>query len=134
MDSALRDAVFRWMRKACEDLRIAKLLAAVPEPPLDAVCFHAQQAAEKAFKTFLVSVDAHVERTHSLPRLVELCRQNEPTFERFEETAPELTIYAVSGRYPDDGTSATVEEAKAAILYAESAIQFVENILSERKV
>ena len=44
----------RWLEKACRDLRAATALIALPEPLLDVVVYHCQQAAEKALKGFLV--------------------------------------------------------------------------------
>ncbi|HEX73397.1 MAG TPA: HEPN domain-containing protein, partial [Candidatus Hydrogenedentes bacterium] len=65
-------------------------------------------------------------RTHSLPRLVELCRQHDDAFSQFEDLAPELTIYAVTGRYPDDGsTPVSPEEARAAVASAQAIYSFV---------
>ena len=126
MDKAVRASVKRWLLKGADDLRVPKILLNAEAIPVDAVCFHAQQCAEKSLKAFLVSVDAHVERTHSLPRLVELCRQHDDAFSQFEDLAPELTIYAVTGRTPDDGsTPASPEEARAAVASAQAIYSFV---------
>jgi len=70
MDDVKRLAIERWLVKANNDLRTAQTMITVEDPPTDTVCFHAQQCAEKALKAFLVFQDVHVERTHSLPRLV----------------------------------------------------------------
>jgi len=130
MDDVTRIAVNKWLEKARDDLRVAKILLKEEDIPVDAVCFHAQQSAEKALKAFLVSVDSHVERTHSLPRLLELCRQHCEAFSQFEDLAPELTIYAVTGRYPDDWAApVNQEEALAAATRAETVFSFVEHQL-----
>ncbi|MBI5091146.1 MAG: HEPN domain-containing protein [Candidatus Hydrogenedentes bacterium] len=125
MDEAKKIAVQRWLIKANNDLRTAKTMLAVPEPPLDTVCFHSQQCAEKALKAYLVEKDEHVERTHSLPKLVDTCGRYDAAFETFAVTAPEVTVYAVTGRYPDDWIELGPEEAQKAIVYAEQVLRFV---------
>ena len=97
----------------------------VKDPPTDTVCFHAQQCAEKTLKAYLVSKDEHVERTHSIPRLVELCRQHDESFEQFAHSASELTVYAVAGRYPDDWIDITEEDARSAVEKAHAILRFV---------
>ena len=41
--------------------------------PYDAVCFHAQQAAEKALKAWLAVADVPIPRTHNLEDLQAQC-------------------------------------------------------------
>ena len=105
-------------------------MLSVENPPTDTVCFHAQQCAEKALKAFLVMHDEHVQRTHSLPHLIERCRQHDDGFERFAECAPGLTVYAVTGRYPDDWIEIGENEARAAIESATAILHFVESRIS----
>jgi len=129
MDDVKKLAIERWLVKANNDLRTAQTMMTVEDPPTDTVCFHAQQCAEKALKAFLVFQDMHVERTHSLPRLVELCRGHDDGFEEFVDYAPELTVYAVAGRYPDDWTETTEEESRSAVKKAEAILHFVKTRL-----
>ena len=42
--------IVRWFLKADHDLYTAKTMAATEEIPTEVVCFHSQQAAEKALK------------------------------------------------------------------------------------
>ena len=53
-DEAASDLVERWLTKAAEDLGAATVLLDNPLVARWAVCFHAQQAAEKALKAILV--------------------------------------------------------------------------------
>ena len=49
------DLLKAWIKKAENDLIAAKILFKTkPEPPLDIICFHAQQCAEKYIKAYLV--------------------------------------------------------------------------------
>jgi HEPN domain-containing protein len=95
MDDVKRLAIERWLAKAHNDLVTAKTMAGVDPPITDTACFHAQQCVEKCLKAFLVFADIHVEKTHYLPRLVELCATVDPVFRDLADTAVELTDYAV---------------------------------------
>ncbi|HET8626697.1 MAG TPA: HEPN domain-containing protein [Thermomicrobiales bacterium] len=52
--SERRDLVHGWLRKAISDLAAIEL-ALGAGTALDAACFHAQQAAEKALKAYLIA-------------------------------------------------------------------------------
>ncbi len=125
MDSPRRATIRRWIAKAENDVRTAQVMLRAEPPVTDVVCFHAQQCAEKALKAFLVSSDLHVEKTHYLPRLVELCAGAVPTFDGLRDLAAELTDYAVESRYPDDWREIPVEEARAAVEKTEKVLEFV---------
>ena len=61
-----------------------------------------QQAVEKALKAFLVFNDIVFEKIHNLTVLVELCKDKEPDFGDYLETAAILTPYATAYRYPNE--------------------------------
>lgn len=91
-----------WLEKAEHDLlNIENNLAAV-RVPWDTVCFHAQQAAEKTLKAFLVHHGGHVPRTHDLVTLLTGCVAFAPDLADLEADCRNLTYFAVSTRYPDD--------------------------------
>jgi len=58
-----------WLAKAVSDLTAARRLVDAGGP-YDAVCFHAQQAGEKALKALLAQADAAIPRTHNLEELL----------------------------------------------------------------
>ncbi len=132
MDKSRQTAIERWLEKAENDLKTARVMLATDPPVTDVVCFHAQQCAEKSLKAFLVFADIHVEKTHYLPRLVELCSGVDSAFRNYKDLAAELTDYAVAGRYPDEGADIAVAEAAAAKKNAEKIISFVRKKLSGR--
>jgi HEPN domain-containing protein len=105
------------------------MLSAAP-PVTDTACFHAQQCVEKCLKAFLTAKGKHIEKTHSLPRLVEMCGDLDKDFEKLKETSIELTDYAVVVRYPDDWRDITVEETESAAKRAKAAMEFVRSKLS----
>jgi len=125
-----RAAVERWLVKAGNDLKTAQTMLETDPPITDAVCFHAQQCAEKSFKAFLTFRDVHVEKTHYLPRLLELCRDTDSTFDDLRESAISLTDYAVEIRYPDDWRDIPVDEAAKAVQNAEKIMASIQRKLS----
>jgi len=59
-----------WIGKAEGDFATAKReLAATDNPNYDAVCFHAQQCAEKYLKAFLQEANITFPKTHDLANL-----------------------------------------------------------------
>ncbi len=125
MDDAKNIILRRWLAKAEEDLRSAKN-DLKDEPPITATaCFHAQQCAEKSLKAFLVFVDKHIDRTHSLTYLVDICSDYDLEFQELEDLTGELTQYAIETRYPDDWREISVKEAFEAVENAEKVFNFV---------
>ena len=91
----------QWLAKAESDLVASRRLLD-GGGPYDAVCFHAQQASEKALKAWLASADAPIPRTHNLEDLQALCLVLPPTeiasgLEKLDLS--DLTPFAVEARY-----------------------------------
>ena len=93
-----------WLRYARADLLLAEI-----EPPtgvfLELLCFHAQQSAEKAFKSVLLALTtASPPRTHDLVLLLDLLRHaGAPEPLPLDPVAAQrLSVYAVLTRYPAD--------------------------------
>ena len=125
MDDPKQTTIERWLLKAENDLKTARTMLKADPPVTDVVCFHAQQCVEKCLKAFLVFADVHVKKTHYLPRLVEICRDIDSDFTELEDTAVELTDYAVAGRYPDDWREIPIDEASEAVKNATGAMSFI---------
>lgn len=109
-----------WLRRAHSDLALARL----PRPPgvlLEDLCYHSQQAAEKALKAVLIARSRTVPRTHSIPRLLELMPAQVAVPETVQEAAI-LTDYAVSARYPGLLEPIEEDELERAISLAESVV------------
>jgi HEPN domain-containing protein len=130
MDDLKKTALTRWLAKASNDLTTARTMLTTNPPVTDTACFHAQQCVEKCLKAFLVFAGIHVERTHYLPRLVELCSGFDPGFQEMRGLAVELTDYAVGDRYPDDWREIPRDEATDAVQKAEWAMRFVRRKLN----
>lgn len=82
-------------------------------PNYDAVCFHAQQCAEKYLKSILQEASILFKKTHDLKVLLNDTLQIQPNWNNLLISADALTIYAIEFRYPGD--SADKIEAKEAV-------------------
>ncbi len=82
-------------------------------PNYDAICFHAQQCAEKYLKARLFDADISFRKTHDLLNLFDDISKIETSWTDLEETLSELTIFAVAYRYP--GFSATKEQSAKSV-------------------
>ncbi|MDP3000612.1 MAG: HEPN domain-containing protein [Bryobacterales bacterium] len=112
MRSGPADLARRLFRKAGNDLLAAEIGLA-HGAPLDTVCFHVQQAAEKLLKACLAAKDAEYPFTHELRQLLELAIPDSPFLQEFQSTLPEYTEFAVRFRY-DELPWITGEGARAA--------------------
>ncbi|HEX7434535.1 MAG TPA: HEPN domain-containing protein [Anaerolineaceae bacterium] len=102
-----------WVEKAEGDFATAgRELIARRSPNYDAVCFHAQQVAEKYLKAFLQENGFAIPKTQILLDLLALCLKIEPSFQVIREQLNTLEGYSVQFRYP--GQSANKIEAKLA--------------------
>ena len=118
-----------WKRLAFMDIETARHMFSTYHPvPLEIICFHAQQAAEKMLKCYLVSVKVEPPKTHDMRKLCEMCTEIDSSFNDIFEAAVLLTRYSVIPRYPAE-LGLIEKDATQAIEYAESVMRFVNNKL-----
>jgi HEPN domain-containing protein len=92
-----------WVEKAEGDFATAgRELRARRQPNYDAVCFHAQQTAEKYLKAFLHENGIIFPKTHNLIELLEQCLPLDASFESQRKLLVLLDRYAVRYRYPGE--------------------------------
>ncbi|MBI5327832.1 MAG: HEPN domain-containing protein [Deltaproteobacteria bacterium] len=120
----MNEKVKQWIIKADNDITIAGKDLKTDNPVTDAICFHAQQSAEKYLKAYLVFKDIEPEKTHKIERLVLTCITFDATFSALK-AGDILTEYAVEFRYPDDFYIPDIEEAKEAYNLALKVKDFV---------
>jgi len=112
-----------WLARAEGDLAIA----GVPLPKgafYEDLCFHAQQAAEKAFKAVYVRHDLRFQYTHDLDELItDLERAGIPIPPEVRDVVV-LTAYAWEARYPGVSEPVTKEEHREAIMMAERVVDW----------
>jgi HEPN domain-containing protein len=114
-----------WLLRADRDILIAQRALEGSIPLGEATAYHAQQAAEKALKGFLVAHDLAFPFTHALVPLVRMCYEVTPAFAQFLAAAQLLTPYAVRFRYPEGPLEPPIEEAREALRLAGDIVRFV---------
>ena len=90
-----------WIGFANTDLIGAKALLDMGDSFLTLAAFHAQQAAEKSLKGYLVFQSIRVPKTHDLGDLLALIELKDKSFAELLKPCLDLTDYAVAYRYPD---------------------------------
>jgi len=113
----------RWFKKAQEDLAWSRYAARGSF--FSQACFGCQQVAEKALKAYLFSQEQDLIRTHSLPQLLERCKDFDEGFGALEDACAVLTVYYVDTRYPELDLPFGEQEAQEAIELAAQVVAFV---------
>jgi HEPN domain-containing protein len=91
-----------WMKYARSDYTAAVNLTSHHPVQLEIVCFHCQQAGEKALKAVLAYHDEKISRTHNLYELLQLCEIHYPEIlVDLAGQSDQLTNFAVITRYPN---------------------------------
>ena len=90
-----------WLRKAQSDLRAIEILLKDSDFPPDIVCYHAQQAAEKALKALLTAYGVPFPKSHDLVLLNRLLPSTVDVGVQSRVLA-ELSYFAVGSRYPGE--------------------------------
>lgn len=118
--------LFEWLRKADDDLSIARLVIKGKRKIVWSSCFHAQQSAEKYLKAYLIAKKAEPKKTHDLVELIQACSKFEASFTFLESICEFLNPFAIQTRYPDE-INLDLHHAKKAIKAAEEIKKFVLN-------
>ena len=92
--------VNEWLNIAEMDIASAKFLQNMHPLPIEIICYHCQQSAEKYLKGFLAFEENEVLKTHDLLVLNNLCQKYDKDFLSINEECLRLTDYGVNIRYP----------------------------------
>ena len=107
-----------WVKKAEGDMKTAQREFAVQEEPNhDAVCFHAQQCAEKYLKARIIEEGLPVTRTHDLEVVLNQLLLFEASLTDLLQAVRILSAMAVEIRYP--GIAADEDDAVEALRSSE---------------
>jgi len=109
-----------WLRNARSDLALARLRK-TRSLLYEHLCFHAQQASEKAIKSVLLSHGVAFPGTHDLAFLMD-CLPESLSVPPSLIDLPSLTKYAVQQRYPGDAPMVTSTQREHALRLAEQAV------------
>jgi len=116
-----------WLRYAHSDLELARV-GRSPKVLFEGLCFHAQQAVEKALKAVLIANGVAPPKTHNIRTLLDFLPQHIIPPQEVEDAAS-LTDYAVISRYPGDFESVDEEEYKETVRLAENVVLWAERII-----
>jgi len=120
-----------WQRLADMDLRTAEYLKKMKPLPIEIICYHCQQSAEKYLKGYLVFCGMAPPGMHDLDELCKLCLKYSDTFKSIADPCSDLTAYGVQPRYPMELTL-DEEDIKQALDSAKAVKDFVVAIIKEK--
>jgi len=126
MDSQYKE----WVEVASQDLASAKYLVSMKPVPLEIICYHCQQCAEKYMKAYLVFRNKEVIKTHDLIALYKELIELDTTFEEIKNECIDLTDFSVTTRYPYKLELDKIDMEKA-IMDAEKIQTFITDKIHE---
>ena len=92
--------VLEWLYRADQDFGFARL-SLKNTNYYDPVCFFFQQSAEKYLKAYIVKFGLKFEKTHDLPRLLNICRGRDSSLIFLEDACRFLNPFYLETRYAD---------------------------------
>jgi HEPN domain-containing protein len=117
--------VRQWLQIARSDLAFAEM-APPPGAMYEQLCFHAQQAVEKALKGLLLQLAGHdAPKIHDIASLLDLMAKHIAYPPDLADAAA-LTVYAVITRYPPFDTPLTEQHWQSATRTARRVFEWVE--------
>jgi HEPN domain-containing protein len=122
-----------WLSHAESDLRLARMASKDPQIVRGQVCFHAQQAAEKAIKAALLLRGIEFPLTHDIEELLVIGEDHGFAIPGEIQGAGRLTPYAVETRYPGYLEEITDEDVNEALRIAGQTVSWAKGVLSEEK-
>lgn len=119
-----KEIVKEWIKFSKNDLDCAEYLNNMKPKPLEIMCYHCQQSAEKVLKAFLIFSEIIPPKIHELNRLCEMCEDIDVDFEKIAIQCGSLTKYGIQPRYPYE-LDITDEETQSAVRKAKTILDFV---------
>lgn len=123
-----------WMRYAQADSDLVRHIyfGDYYPKPLEIICYHCQQAAEKSIKAVVVAYGAQggMPKLHDLSFLLDQIKNMVEIDERYYDYADELTAYGVAVRYPSE-LGLEERHAKAALEQAGELLKWAKACCAE---
>ncbi len=119
----------KWLKIAKEDLKVSELVFL--NELFSSVAYHCQQSAEKSLKGYVVFKKQHIIKTHDLYRILEMCLKLNKDFDKLYQKIRYLNPFSTKFRYPTEFDIPDLDEAKLAIKYAKSILNFVLKKIAE---
>lgn len=116
-----------WLDHARSDLRLARLALGQGILP-EQICFHAQQAVEKALKAVLLAQGAEFPLTHDLEELLAIIVAAGMAVPTELQEVGALTPYAAETRYPGFWGEITEADLFHALALAQATLAWAEDM------
>ena len=126
-----KDLADNWIKRAKSNLDRARAGRISDDVLYEDLCFDAQQSAEKALKSLLVSLDVEFPWKHDIDVLFNLISGAGITIPDDLKAAVILTRYAVHTRYPGLSEPVSETDYREALALAEKAFHWVKKILNQ---
>jgi HEPN domain-containing protein len=129
--------VKEWLDFANKDISSAKYLLSMQPVLLEIICYHCEQAAEKALKGYLIHQDFEPPKTHDLRLLCKMCADIDKAFDNISQSCVNLTPYGVQPRYPfeieilDSDMQKAVVDADHVMSFVLQKLQLAEEITQD---
>lgn len=127
----IAEFIVQWVEKAEADFNTADYLWKAGGRYTYAVAFHAQQAAEKYVKAYLVWHQIEFKKTHDIAGLLVLVSTVDTELSAILRDAELLTPYGVEYRYPGDYPHVTIALAEEALRIAAQVREEIRERLPE---
>ena len=125
------DKANEWLQRAKSNMARAKAGKVSPDILYEDLCYDAQQAAEKAFKSVCIIHEIVFPKTHDIAYLIELLEKGGVEVPENLQNAKLLTGYAVETRYPGDYEPVDEEDLRKAIEIAKEVLKWVKKEMDE---
>jgi len=125
-----RQDIRAWLDYAHMDYDAAVTLFEHHPQPFEIICYHCQQAAEKAIKALFIlfEVPGGIPRKHDLSFLLNQIRNNVEIPTDLRQHADALSVYGIISRYPNE-IPVNQDRARLALQYAAQVLRWAENIV-----
>ncbi len=114
-----------WLEYARQDWQAANHLTTAKRELYKIICYHCEQAVEKALKGFLVFHEIDFPRTHDLVELCKLCSNIDLRYHEIAGDCSVLTGYGTQMRYPS-GVEVDEDEMRDALTTCGVILDFIE--------
>jgi HEPN domain-containing protein len=121
-----------WFQFGKTDLEAAKFLTKMHPLPIEVICYHCQQSAEKYLKGYIAFNGSSIAKTHDLVILNKTCKNYSDNFRDIDDECIELVAYGVQVRYPYE-LEVNEQDMKTALICAEKIAKFIEDAINEIK-
>jgi HEPN domain-containing protein len=125
------DKANKWLQRAKSNMACTKSGRVSPRHTFEDLCYDAQQAVEKAFKSVCIIHEIVFPKTHNIAYLIELLEKGGVEIPENLQNAKILTGYAVETRYPGDYEPVDEDGLKKAIEIAKKVLKWVKKEMNK---